>query len=139
MIGRIFSYAFSRGFGFITPDDHGPQIFFHRENVKGNEILLDGTYVSYELVPDWTKPGKFRAGQITKLHKKKKKKNIKEERLPKQEEERSKECLEHEQELHLRRKNLQDERISSLPIHRRVLDDPEHIRVHGLDKEFVEL
>src|SRR6266478_5107416 len=109
MIGRIFSYAFSRGFGFITPDDHGPQIFFHRENVKGNEILLDGTYVSYELVPDWTKPGKFRAGQITKIHKKKKKKNIK------------------------------DERISSLPIHRRVLDDPEHIRVHGLDKEFVEL
>jgi cold shock CspA family protein/thioredoxin-like negative regulator of GroEL len=47
--GRIKMYREDRGFGFITPDDGGTDIFFHITQVHDMELPMQGVPVQYEV------------------------------------------------------------------------------------------
>jgi cold shock CspA family protein len=51
MHGRIASLSPERGFGFITPDEEGGEIFFHRNALHGVEFeeLAPGVTVEFTL------------------------------------------------------------------------------------------
>ena len=50
-IGRVKFFNTDRGFGFIPPDDGGPDIFVHVHDVEaaGMKILVAGQLVGYEV------------------------------------------------------------------------------------------
>ena len=48
--GKIKQYNGERGFGFVTPDDGGEDLFFHFTAVSGGVKLAKGDIVDY--VPD---------------------------------------------------------------------------------------
>jgi cold shock protein len=49
--GKVKFFSDPRGFGFVTPDDGGPEVFVHRTDLKGPlHILRTDQAVSYELV-----------------------------------------------------------------------------------------
>ena len=52
MTGKIKWYNSAKGFGFITPDDGGKDVFVHASAMKSSNIkdLSDGQAISYELV-----------------------------------------------------------------------------------------
>jgi cold shock protein len=52
-IGTVKWFNPTKGFGFIRPDDGGPDVFVHINSVKkaGYTELLEGARVSYELTP----------------------------------------------------------------------------------------
>ena len=52
--GRVNFYDGSRGFGFITPDVEGKDVFFHVKELKttGVETVKQGQSVSYETKED---------------------------------------------------------------------------------------
>jgi CspA family cold shock protein len=52
--GRVNFYDDSRGFGFITPDAGGKDVFFHVKELKssGVEFVDKGQPVSYETKED---------------------------------------------------------------------------------------
>jgi CspA family cold shock protein len=56
----------TKGFGFIQPDEGGPDVFVHISAVERAGIggLNDGQKVSYELERD-RKSGKMSAGQLS--------------------------------------------------------------------------
>ena len=60
--GKVNFYDDSRGFGFITPDEGGKDIFFHVKELKssGVDFVEKGQPVSYE-----TKEGR---GRIAETH-----------------------------------------------------------------------
>jgi cold shock protein len=49
--GRVKFFNTDRGFGFILPDDGGPDIFVHVHDVEaaGMNILVAGQLVAYEV------------------------------------------------------------------------------------------
>lgn len=47
--GRVKWFNESKGFGFILPDEQGPDLFVHRSEVQG-EPLRDGEAVEFEQV-----------------------------------------------------------------------------------------
>jgi CspA family cold shock protein len=51
MHGKIASISPERGFGFITPDDEGGEIFFHRNALHGTSFneLTEGIAVEFML------------------------------------------------------------------------------------------
>ena len=51
--GRVKFFNADRGFGFILPDDGGPDIFVHVHDVEvaGMKILEAGQSVAYEVGP----------------------------------------------------------------------------------------
>jgi cold shock protein len=51
MHGRIASISPERGFGFITPDEEGGEIFFHRNALHGADFeeLAPGVTVEFTL------------------------------------------------------------------------------------------
>lgn len=51
LVGCIKKLDTRRGFGFIAPDDEGPDVYFHRSVVAhdGFDRLAEGQEVSYEL------------------------------------------------------------------------------------------
>jgi cold shock CspA family protein len=54
--GKIKSWDKTKGFGFITPDDGGKDVFFHITNINNSKGLLDlGSLVSYEMPNDASK------------------------------------------------------------------------------------
>jgi len=51
--GRVKFFNTDRGFGFILPDDGGPDVFVHVQDVEaaGMKILVAGQLVAYEIGP----------------------------------------------------------------------------------------
>lgn len=47
--GTVKFFNNDKGFGFITPDDGGKDIFIHVSNVFGEAKLDEGTKVEFEL------------------------------------------------------------------------------------------
>jgi cold shock protein len=64
--GTVKWFNGQKGFGFIAPDDGGPDAFVHISAVErsGMSDLRDGQKVSYELVAD-RKSGKMSAENLT--------------------------------------------------------------------------
>ncbi len=53
-MGTVKFFDYGRGYGFITPDDGGKDVFVHVTTVQrgGIPMLEDGTRLSYEVRPD---------------------------------------------------------------------------------------
>eukprot|EP00929_Paragymnodinium_shiwhaense_P049190 TRINITY_DN24827_c1_g1_i1.p1 TRINITY_DN24827_c1_g1~~TRINITY_DN24827_c1_g1_i1.p1 ORF type:complete len:131 (+),score=18.70 TRINITY_DN24827_c1_g1_i1:93-485(+) len=53
--GVVVTWREDRGFGFIKPDKlDGPDIFVHRRDLLGNDALIEGDKVTFELEKDNT-------------------------------------------------------------------------------------
>lgn len=64
--GTVKFFAQDKGFGFITPDNGGPDVFVHISAVGFGGSLQDGQKVSYEVGQD-RKTGKSKAENVTVL------------------------------------------------------------------------
>ena len=62
--GKVKFFDDVRGFGFITPDDKGPEVFVHRTGLVNNQLLLVNQRVSYEIGKS-DKGNKTRAIKVT--------------------------------------------------------------------------
>jgi len=52
MRGIVKFFNKSKGFGFIVPDDGGPDLFVHLNDIEGDDdfkTLLDGQHVEYDI------------------------------------------------------------------------------------------
>ena len=58
--GTVKFFNQEKGFGFITLDEGGQDVFFHVSAVQGSTLLRDGQRVSYEVGQD-RRTGKSRA------------------------------------------------------------------------------
>ncbi len=47
-IGKVAFYDSNKGFGFITDDFDGEKLFFHINNVPGEEFMEEGDKVKYD-------------------------------------------------------------------------------------------
>jgi CspA family cold shock protein len=62
MTGRIKKILRDKGFGFITPDDGGDDVFFHRSRVAAKvqfEDLREGDDVQFQVRPGEKGPQAF--------------------------------------------------------------------------------
>ena len=66
MTGSVKWFNASKGYGFLTSDEGGEDIFVHFSeiNVEGFKTLKDGTKVIFEVVRE-EKNGKLRATNVT--------------------------------------------------------------------------
>ncbi len=64
--GTVKFFAQDKGFGFITPDDGGQDVFVHISAVSSGAFLTDGQKVSYDLGQD-RKTGKAKAENVRTL------------------------------------------------------------------------
>ncbi len=64
--GTIQRIQSDRGFGFIAPDDGGPDLFFHHMALVGRSIeeLREGQRVEYEAGTDPRNPSRSRAVNV---------------------------------------------------------------------------
>ncbi len=64
LTGKIKWYNAEKGFGFIKPDDGGPDVFVHVSALKAAGIvqLIDGQAVSFDKIEQ--RNGKFAAQKI---------------------------------------------------------------------------
>lgn len=49
MKGTVKFFNTEKGFGFITPDDGGKELFVHANNVNSGQALTVGQKVDYEV------------------------------------------------------------------------------------------
>ena len=61
--GTVKFFNQDKGFGFITPDNGGADVFVHVSAVQAGESLRDGTKVSYDIGQD-RKTGKTKAENV---------------------------------------------------------------------------
>ena len=61
--GTVKFFNQDKGFGFITPDDGGQDVFVHVSGVQSGGPLRDGSKVSYDLGQD-RKTGKSKAENV---------------------------------------------------------------------------
>jgi len=64
--GTVKFFNQDKGFGFITPDNGGPDVFVHISAVQAGGSLQDGTKVSYDVGQD-RKTGKTKAENVHAL------------------------------------------------------------------------
>jgi cold shock CspA family protein len=66
--GRVKFFNTDRGFGFIMPDDGGPDVFVHVHDVEtaGMTTLVKGQLVTYNTAP--TRDGRLKAVNLRLLH-----------------------------------------------------------------------
>jgi cold shock protein len=64
--GIVKFFAQDKGFGFITPDNGGPDVFVHISAVGTGSPLQDGQKVSFEVGQD-RKTGKSKAENVNIL------------------------------------------------------------------------
>lgn len=64
--GTVKFFNQDKGFGFISPDDGGQDVFVHATAIQGSALLRDGQKVSYELGQD-RKTGKSKAENVRAL------------------------------------------------------------------------
>ncbi|TYI41211.1 hypothetical protein ES332_A01G003900v1 [Gossypium tomentosum] len=66
--GKVKWFTDQRGFGFITPDDGGEELFVHQSSIRsdGFRILADGEEV--EFVIDSSEGGRTKAVDVTGPH-----------------------------------------------------------------------
>ncbi len=66
--GKVKWFNNQKGFGFITPDDGGEDVFVHFSAIQGGgyKTLEEGQSVSFETEPDPVNPGKVRAADVVK-------------------------------------------------------------------------
>ncbi len=66
--GTVKWFNFTKGYGFIQPDDGGPDVFVHISALERSSLndLKDGQKVAYEVVVDQRR-GKASAEQIKLL------------------------------------------------------------------------
>ncbi|TCL71378.1 cold-shock protein [Rhizobium sp. BK251] len=65
-IGTVKFFNEDKGFGFITPENGGADVFVHVSALQQASSLRDGQKVSYELGQD-RKTGKSKAENVTVL------------------------------------------------------------------------
>ena len=61
--GTIKFFNQEKGFGFITPDEGGQDVFVHVSAVQGSTLLRDGQRESYEVGQD-RRSGKSKAENV---------------------------------------------------------------------------
>jgi CspA family cold shock protein len=61
--GTVKFFNQDKGFGFITPDEGGTDVFVHVSAVQGSTLLREGQQVSYEIGQD-RRTGKSRAEDV---------------------------------------------------------------------------
>lgn len=64
--GIVKFFAHDKGFGFITPDNGGADVFVHISAVRSGNGLQDGEKVSFEIGQD-RKTGKSKAENVAVL------------------------------------------------------------------------
>lgn len=64
--GTVKFFNQDKGFGFITPENGGADVFVHVSALQGSVSLRDGQQVSYELGQD-RKTGKSKAENVRPL------------------------------------------------------------------------
>ncbi|MDR6758669.1 CspA family cold shock protein [Mycoplana sp. BE70] len=64
--GTVKFFNQNKGFGFITPEDGGDDVFVHVSALQGLGSLQDGQKVSYDLGQD-RKTGKSKAENVRPL------------------------------------------------------------------------
>jgi CspA family cold shock protein len=67
--GRVKFFNTDRGFGFILPDDGGPDVFVHVHEIEtaGMKTLVAGQLVAYEVGP--ARDGRSKAVNLRSLNK----------------------------------------------------------------------
>ena len=61
--GKIKMFNDDKGFGFITPDDRGVDVFFHVSGLREGDQITVGKAVSFEMGVD-PKSGKTKAVSV---------------------------------------------------------------------------
>jgi CspA family cold shock protein len=66
--GRVKFFNTDRGYGFIAPDDGGPDVFMHVHDIEaaGMKILVAGQLVAYEIGP--ARDGRSKAVKLRLLN-----------------------------------------------------------------------
>jgi cold shock protein len=62
--GTIKFFNSEKGFGFITNDNGGDDVYVHASGVQGSSILQEGQKVTFDTETD-PKKGKLRAVNVT--------------------------------------------------------------------------
>ncbi|WP_312015131.1 cold shock domain-containing protein [Bradyrhizobium lablabi] len=63
--GKVKFFTDEKGFGFIMPDDGGPEVFVHRTDLaRSLNILLSDQRVSYELIDNPRRGGGKKAANV---------------------------------------------------------------------------
>ncbi|ENN89712.1 Cold shock protein CspA [Rhizobium freirei PRF 81] len=64
--GKVKFFNADKGFGFITPESGGPDVFVHVSALQYGDVLREGQSVSYDLGQD-RKTGKSKAENVRPL------------------------------------------------------------------------
>ncbi len=69
MNGTVKWFNDGKGYGFISPDDGGEDVFVHFSAIKmdGFHTLKEGQKVTFETEPDPKDSGKLRAVDVTPI------------------------------------------------------------------------
>ena len=69
MTGTVKWFNAEKGYGFISNDEGGDDVFVHFSAIQGTgyRSLNEGQKVSYEVEQDPKNPGKLRAGNVAAI------------------------------------------------------------------------